>query len=44
MDGVKKDSLRVCGFCGSVYSINAPEYSGKCPTCKSKTQKMIIDL
>jgi len=43
MDGIKKDTLRVCGFCGTVYCTNVEQYSGRCPTCKSKIQKIILD-
>jgi hypothetical protein len=44
LSGVKKDTLRACGFCGTVYSIDAPEYNGGCPNCKKKSQRMILDL
>ncbi|HYL65796.1 MAG TPA: hypothetical protein VEU72_01430 [Nitrosopumilaceae archaeon] len=43
LEGIKKDTLRVCGFCGVVYSINVPEHSGRCPNCKSRIQKIILD-
>jgi len=44
LGGVKKDTLRVCGFCGTVYSIDTPEHNGRCPNCKNKSQRMILDL
>ena len=40
-DLVNRDSLRACGFCGTVYTIDASQYSSRCPNCKSKLQNNI---